>query len=186
MMPILMLLILVIGVVIHLDSPGPVFLFRRRIGKGGHYFNVIKFRTMCYGFYPQAHQAFMEAFVDGSANSVNRPPNNNYMTPVSRFLQNTGFDELPQFLNVFRGEMSFIGPRPILPREIEANQEWHKERLTVLPGITGLAQIRGRGGLVVDEITKYDIEYIEKQGFWLDLKILWWTVTSAVFSPKNR
>jgi lipopolysaccharide/colanic/teichoic acid biosynthesis glycosyltransferase len=179
LLPVLTLLILVIAVAIHLDSPGPVFLVQRRIGKGGRYFNIFKFRTRCYGFDQQAQQAFMEAFIDGNKNSKVESLNNNYITPVGHFLISTGLDELPQLFNVLKGEMSFIGPRPIVPRELEAYQKWHEDRLAVLPGITGLAQIRGHSGLLVDEITQHDIEYIEKQGFWLDLRILWRAVTAV-------
>ena len=187
MMPILVLLAVIIGVAIHLDSPGPVFLIQRRIGKGGQFFNIIKFRTKHYEFGRESHQAFMEAFVDdnGNINSENESLNKDSITHVGHFLRNTGLDELPQFLNVFKGEMSFIGPRPIVPREIEAYQEWHKERLALLPGITGLAQVRGHNGLVVDEIAQYDIEYIEKQSPWLDVKILWWAITSVIFNGRK-
>jgi lipopolysaccharide/colanic/teichoic acid biosynthesis glycosyltransferase len=89
-------------------------------------------------------------------------------------------DELPQLINIFRGEMSLVGPRPNVPWEVEEYKGWHQERLEVLPGITGLAQVRGRSGIVFDEIVQYDIEYIEKQSLGLDLKILWWTFASVL------
>jgi lipopolysaccharide/colanic/teichoic acid biosynthesis glycosyltransferase len=89
-------------------------------------------------------------------------------------------DELPQVFNVLKGEMSLVGPRPNVPWEVEEYWAWHHERLEVLPGITGLAQVRGRSGISFDRIVEYDIEYLEKQNLKLDLKVLWWTL-SAVF-----
>jgi len=82
---------------------------------------------------------------------------------------------LPQIINVLRGEMSVVGPRPNVPWEVEEYRLWHHERLEVLPGITGLAQVRGRSGLTFDSIVKYDVEYLEKRSLALDIKILWWT-----------
>jgi lipopolysaccharide/colanic/teichoic acid biosynthesis glycosyltransferase len=90
-------------------------------------------------------------------------------------------DELPQLVNVLRGEMSLVGPRPNVPWEFEEYRGWHKERLEVLPGITGLAQVRGRSGITFDSIVKYDIEYIERQSLAMDLTIMWWTAISVLF-----
>ena len=96
-------------------------------------------------------------------------------------MRKTSLDELPQLINVFKGEMSFVGPRPNVPWEVEEYRGWHKERFEVLPGITGLAQVRGRSGIPFDEIVQYDIEYIRKQSLMLDLQVLWWTVSSVLF-----
>lgn len=180
MMPILTFLVLVIAVFIHLDSPGPVFLTQKRIGKGGRSFSILKFRTRYYVFDRASNKAFMEAFVNNKASLPNADEiANRYFTRVGQFLHQTGLDDLPQLINVLKGEMSFVGPRPIVPREIEEQQIWHAERLAVLPGITGLAQVRGHRNLLLDEVAEYDIEYIEKQSPWLDLKILWWAITSV-------
>jgi undecaprenyl phosphate N,N'-diacetylbacillosamine 1-phosphate transferase len=89
-------------------------------------------------------------------------------------------DELPQLINVLKGEMSLVGPRPNVLWEVEEYRGWHNERLEVLPGITGLAQARGRSGIAFDSMAKCDIEYIERQGLAMDLKILWWTVASVL------
>jgi lipopolysaccharide/colanic/teichoic acid biosynthesis glycosyltransferase len=102
------------------------------------------------------------------------------LTRVGRILRKTSLDELPQLFNVIKGDMSLVGPRPNVPWEVEEYRDWHRERLGVLPGITGLAQISGRSGITFDDIVRYDIDYIENQNFVMDLRILWLTVTSVM------
>jgi lipopolysaccharide/colanic/teichoic acid biosynthesis glycosyltransferase len=129
-------------------------------------------------------RAFIEPHVDGKKNGAQKtykPFQDSQVTWVGRFLRKTSLDELPQVWNVLRGEMSLVGPRPNVPWEVEEYEPWHYERLEVLPGITGLAQVKGRSSISFDEITGYDIEYIMQQSVAMDLKILWWTA-SAVFS----
>ncbi len=183
--PFVTLVTLLIAIVIRLDSPGPIFFIQDRIGKGGRRFKMIKFRTMHQNVDRNSHQVFMKAFVNGQASPNGtqdfKPFRSEQVTRVGRLLRKTSLDELPQLINVIRGEMSFIGPRPNIPWEVEEYRGWHKERLEVLPGITGLAQVRGRSGITFDRIVEYDIEYIEKQSLLLDLKILWWTVTSVLY-----
>jgi len=185
--PFLVPLTLIIAIVIRLDSPGPIFFIQERVGKGGHRFKMIKFRTMHHNIDHTAHRAFMKEFVNGrikqtqGEQEVFKPFKADQITRVGRTLRKTSLDELPQLINVFRGEMSLIGPRPNVPWEVEEYHGWHKERLEVLPGITGLAQVRGRSGIVFDEIVQYDIEYIQKQGLKMDFQILWWTVASVLF-----
>jgi lipopolysaccharide/colanic/teichoic acid biosynthesis glycosyltransferase len=133
-----------------------------------------------------AHRAFMKAFVNGQiqgdqGKTVFKPFEQNQVTRVGRLLRKTSLDELPQLINVFKGEMGLVGPRPNVPWEVEEYRAAHQERLEVLPGITGLAQVRGRSGITFDEIVQYDIEYIEKHCLTLDLKILWWTFASVLF-----
>lgn len=180
------LLTLLIIILIRLDSPGPIFFVQKRIGKGGGTFNIYKFRTMYHNVDRGNHRAFMKAFVNGQAQSNNgngrvfKPFNESQVTPVGRILRKTSLDELPQLFNIFRGEMSLVGPRPNVAWEVEEYQGWHKERLEILPGITGLAQVRGRSGIVFDKIVQYDIEYLERQSLLLDVKILWWTFASVL------
>ena len=133
------------------------------------------------------HQAFRKAFVktplaENGNCVVYKPAQASQITRVGRFLRKTSLDELPQVFNVLKGEMSIVGPRPNVPWEVEEYHPWHHERLEVLPGITGLAQVRGRSGISFDEIVKHDIQYVENQSLILDLRILWWTVTSVLFS----
>jgi lipopolysaccharide/colanic/teichoic acid biosynthesis glycosyltransferase len=182
--PLFIPLAAIIAVLIRLESPGPIFFVQERIGKGKRSFKIIKFRTMYHNIGRDSHRSFMKAYINGKAQTNGdkafKPFQDNQVTKVGRFLRKTSLDELPQLINVLRGEMSVVGPRPNVLWEVEEYQGWHQERLEVLPGITGLAQVRGRSGISFDEIVKYDIEYLEKRSLWLDLKILWWTVTSVL------
>lgn len=120
------------------------------------------------------------SFGDNGNGKVYKPLHSAQITQVGRILRKTSLDELPQIFNVLRGEMSLVGPRPNVPWEVEEYRPWHHERLEVLPGITGLAQVLGRSGISFDRIVRYDIKYVEERGLILDLKILWWTLL-AVF-----
>jgi lipopolysaccharide/colanic/teichoic acid biosynthesis glycosyltransferase len=129
--------------------------------------------------------AFRKAFADNpfgdnGSGEIYKPAHASQITRVGRVLRKTSLDELPQIINVLRGDMSLVGPRPNVRWEVEEYRTWHHERLEVLPGLTGLAQVRGRSGISFDRIVQYDIEYVEKQSLKLDLKILWWTLI-AVF-----
>lgn len=184
--PFLVTLAIIIAILIRLDSTGPIFFVQERVGKGGRVFKIIKFRTMYHGLDKASHQLFMKAFVNGTAQELEelkvfKPFRSEDVTLIGRILRKTSLDELPQLINVFRGEMSLIGPRPNVLWEVEEYLGWHKERLEVLPGITGLAQVRGRSGLTFNRIVEYDIEYVEKQSLIMDLKIVWWTVASVLF-----
>jgi lipopolysaccharide/colanic/teichoic acid biosynthesis glycosyltransferase len=167
---------------IRLDSPGPAFFRQTRIGKGGKPFSLYKFRTMDHHIDRRAHEAFLAAYVNGKISynrqdrSVYKPAKYDQITRMGRFLRRTSLDELPQLINIARGEMSFIGPRPNLPAEVEAYKDWHRIRLQVLPGVTGLAQINGRSSIPFDQIVRYDIEYVENEGLLMDLNILWQTL----------
>lgn len=178
-------ILLIIAIAIRLDSSGPIFFVQERVGKGGRRFRMIKFRTMHCNVDTTSHQAFMKAFVNGHItegdNKTFKPFKANHVTKVGRFLRKTSLDELPQLINVLKGEMSLIGPRPNIPSEVEEYRSVHQARLEILPGITGLAQVRGRSGITFDQIVQYDIEYVENQSIELDLKILWWTIASVLF-----
>jgi lipopolysaccharide/colanic/teichoic acid biosynthesis glycosyltransferase len=178
-------LMLIIMILIRLESPGPVLYVHDRIGKGGRIFKMYKFRTMYHNIARDSHRTYMKAFINGqtpatSETGVFKPFEAKQVTRTGRFLRATSLDELPQIINVFKGEMSIVGPRPNVVWEVEEYKGWHKERLEVLPGITGLAQVRGRSGIPFNEIIWYDLRYIERQSMALDIKILWWTVTSVV------
>ncbi len=177
---------LIISLAIWIDSGWPIFFVQERVGKNGKLFKMYKFRTM----YPRAggqdHRAFMQAFVQGKiagdkdGKRIYKPILPSQVTRVGRFLRKTSLDELPQLLNVLQGTMSLVGPRPNVPWEVEVYKPWHYERLEVLPGITGLAQVYGRSTISFDYIVKYDIEYVENRSLTLDLKILWKTFASVL------
>jgi lipopolysaccharide/colanic/teichoic acid biosynthesis glycosyltransferase len=143
---------------------------------------MYKFRTIQHGADDSAEQAQMRDFVrgeireDAADGAIHKPHHSRHITQLGHVLRKTSLDELPQLLNVLKGQMSLVGPRPNLSCEVENYRVWHKKRLAVLPGITGLAQVRGRSKLSFDHIVEYDIEYIENQNLLLDLKILYWTI----------
>ncbi len=184
-MPLVLPLLAICALAIRIDSPGPVLFVQERIGKGGRRFRMYKFRTMQHNLDDGSHRDFMKAFVNGriggdeNGGAIYKPFQASQVTRVGRILRKTSLDELPQLINVLRGEMSLVGPRPNVRWEFEEYKGWHNERLEVLPGITGLAQVRGRSGINFDSIVKYDIEYIERQSLALDFKILWWTLISV-------
>lgn len=189
-LPVALPLMAVAALAIYLDSPGSVIFIQERIGRGGRLFKMYKFRTMAAGSADGNSQAFLQAFVKGQIDGADeereiyKPVHGKKITPIGRILRKTSVDELPQIFNVLRGEMSVVGPRPNMPCEVEVYRPWHHERLELLPGITGLAQVRGRSRIKFDEIVNYDIEYLEKQSLKLDLKILWWTAL-VVFHGKH-
>ena len=182
-LPLALVAIAVISIAIFLDSAGPVFFIQERVGCGERRFKIYKFRTMRSDYDGRSSREFMRAFIAGQINrdngngeAVYKPKHQAQITRVGRILRRTSLDELPQIINVLRGEMSLVGPRPNVSCEVEVYQGWHNERLEVTPGITGLAQVRGRSGIPFDSIVQYDIEYIEKRSLKLDFQILWWTV----------
>jgi len=166
---------------IHFDSAGPSFFVQDRIGKGGRHFRMIKFRTMKSHFDDRQNRAYMKAYVKGDlgcnedGKEVYKPIRDDQITRVGRILRKSSLDELPQIFNVLKGEMSWIGPRPNVPWEVEEYRPWQYERCEVLPGITGLAQVCGRSCIDFVTLVRLDIEYIEKQSLAMDLKIMWWT-----------
>ena len=178
---------LIVAVLIRLDSPGPALFVQERAGKDGRAFRMYKFRTMHHNIDRDSHRSFMKAYVNGQIKSnvagsetIFKPSHDSHVTRTGRILRKTSLDELPQIWNVIKGEMSLVGPRPNVTWEVEEYQGWHNERLEVYPGITGLAQVRGRSGILFDEIVQYDIEYLERRSMMFDLKILWWTLSSVV------
>lgn len=141
-----------------LDSKGPVFFLQERVGKGGRIFRILKFRTMI----PNAIQI---------GSGVYTEDNDPRITRIGRFLRRTSLDELPQLINILKGDMSFIGPRPTLEYQVKEYDDFQKKRLLMKPGVTGLAQINGRNSISWPERIRYDVTYIESWSLFLDLKI---------------
>lgn len=190
-LPLAVPVMLLIAVAIVIDSPGAPIFVQYRTGRRGKLFRMHKFRTMQSDHDDRGDRAFMQAYISGRVASsemptqpLYKPKNGHHITRVGRFLRRTSLDELPQIIDVLRGEMSVVGPRPNVPWEADVYQWWHEERLSVLPGITGLAQIRGRSNISFDLLVRYDIHYVRNRSLKLDLKILWWTVL-AVLSGKG-
>ena len=167
-----------IGLAIRLDSPGPTIFRQTRVGAGGKTFECYKFRSMHEGAEEELEQLRELNEADGHIFKIRDDPRR---TRAGRFLRRTSLDELPQLWNVLRGEMSLVGPRPPLPAEVTRYMEWHKRRLEVRPGMTGLWQVRGRSLLSFDEGVLLDIYYIENWSLWLDFKILLRTIPKTLF-----
>ena len=173
---------LVIAAAIKLTSKGPVFFRQQRIGQHGKPFVFLKFRSMYVGNDPQVHKEYIKKLIAGKAerNACNgngegvfKLTRDSRITPVGAFLRRTSLDELPQFINVLKGQMSLVGPRPPIPYEVEAYDLWHRRRLVeAKPGITGLWQVRGRSRVKFDEMVRLDLEYARTWSIWMDIKIL--------------
>ena len=164
---------------IRLTSPGPVLFRQERLGIGGRPFTLLKFRTMYDGVTDGAHRRFVTSMIIGSLSSVTSEPGEVFklakdarITPAGRFLRGTSIDEIPQLINVIRGEMSLVGPRPPLRYEVERYEAWQLARLTVRPGITGLWQVSGRNRLTYNDMCRVDVRYIDTWSLGLDLKII--------------
>ncbi|UFP95095.1 sugar transferase [Gloeobacter morelensis MG652769] len=171
-------LLIAIALLVRIGSPGPALFVQWRVGVGGRLFRIYKFRSM----YLDAEQR------KASLMALNEAPgplfklrNDPRVTPIGAFLRRTSLDELPQLWNVLVGEMSLVGPRPPLPSEVERYELWQRERLAVLPGITGLTQVSGRSDLrSFDDIVRMDIRYIRTWSLALDFAILIKTVGAVV------
>jgi exopolysaccharide biosynthesis polyprenyl glycosylphosphotransferase len=171
--PFMAILFAVVALFIKLDSPGPVIFKQRRVGKDGRSFHVLKFRSMVEG--AEQMQADLEDLneADGPLFKVKRDPR---VTRVGKWLRRTSIDELPQLINVIRGEMSIVGPRPGTPEEVAQYEPWQMQRISVLPGITGLWQVSGRSDVPFEEMVLLDIFYIENWSLDLEIRILLQTV----------
>jgi lipopolysaccharide/colanic/teichoic acid biosynthesis glycosyltransferase len=168
----------VIAVLVKMTSPGPVLFCQNRVGQYGKEFIFFKFRTMYVDNDQRIHREYVTKLIAGAsdpehANGVYKLTNDPRVTPLGRFLRKMSLDELPQFVNVLRDDMSLVGPRPPLPYEYERYQTWHKRRVLELkPGLTGLWQVEGRSRTTFDEMVRMDLRYANIRSLWLDLKIL--------------
>ncbi|MBS1912138.1 MAG: sugar transferase [Bacteroidetes bacterium] len=175
-------LLLVIAVAVKLGSEGPVFYRSRVIGKNGHEFTWFKFRTMVVNRSDELHRDHVEQIIRGNSATI-KIQNDPRITPIGAVLRRYSLDELPQLINVFRGEMSLIGPRPCLPYEYEQFDQWHRKRFDITPGITGLWQVlgRNRADVTFNDSIILDLYYIQNQSLWLDFKILLKTIPIVLF-----
>lgn len=167
--------LLIVGLIIKIDSPGPAIFKQERLGLNGKVFNIYKFRSMCQGAEKKGTGVY----------SLKGDPR---VTKVGRFIRATSIDELPQLINILKGEMSFIGPRPTLtyhPWKLEEYTDEQMKRFKVRPGVTGLAQINGRKDIPWDERIIYDVNYVENLSFMLDLKILLKTIVKVFKMSDN-
>jgi lipopolysaccharide/colanic/teichoic acid biosynthesis glycosyltransferase len=172
-------LFFIIALLIKIDSKGPVFFLQKRCGRNGKVFNMYKFRTMVED--AESLKKRLTNEMDGPMFKVRNDPR---ITGVGRILRRCSLDELPQALNVLKGEMSLVGPRPLADEEMEGDECWRRIRLSVKPGMTGLWQIMGRASGKFDDWVSYDIEYVQKMSLCMDFKILFLTLFT-VFSHEG-
>lgn len=183
-------IMLLIAAAIKLTSPGPVFFAQDRVGRNGKVFKFIKFRSMYVNADDVAHREYVTKLIKGqiakekhaSDKALFKLQNDARITRVGQFLRKYSLDELPQLVNVLKGEMSLVGPRPAIPYEVKNYSAWHMQRFNVLPGITGLWQVNGRSRTTFSEMVRYDIKYIRNWSLWLDLKILLRTIPAVLSS----
>ncbi len=169
---------LLISIGILISSPGPIFYRQTRIGKNGKPFRMLKFRSMQVTNNPDLHREYVQKLIrentgpatlgQTSLKIIGDPR----ITGLGKYLRKSSLDELPQFFNVLKGEMSIVGARPPLPYEYEVYSDWHKQRLQLAPGITGLWQVMAHNTVAFEDMVKMDLEYIRTMNLWLDLKIM--------------
>jgi exopolysaccharide biosynthesis polyprenyl glycosylphosphotransferase len=171
--PLLLMVAAVVALAIRLEGPGPILYRQKRVGENGKTFHILKFRSMV----PDADQ-MRQHLVETHELDPRHPkiPDDPRITRVGRMIRKTSLDELPNFINVLRGHMSLVGPRPPTPDEVDLYETWHMQRLTIMPGITGLWQISGRSDVPFDEMCLLDIYYIENWSVKLDMQILMMTL----------
>jgi lipopolysaccharide/colanic/teichoic acid biosynthesis glycosyltransferase len=175
-------LFLMMALAIKASSKGPVLFRQQRVGQYGRCFTFLKFRSMHVNNDPAVHKEYVTKLIagqaeregaNGSGKGVYKLTNDRRITPVGKFLRRTSLDELPQFLNVLRGDMSLVGPRPAIPYEVAAYETWHRRRvLEVKPGITGSWQVNGRSRVKFNEMVRLDLQYAKSWSPWMDINIL--------------
>lgn len=178
--------LLLIALIVRLDSPGPALFRQERLGRNRGPFVMLKFRTM----WQDADDAFHRDAVHKTANGIRTETSNGKhvfksledprITRVGKVLRATGLDELPQLINVVRGEMSLVGPRPAVPYELPYYKDWHHYRFAVLPGITGLWQVMRSTGTDFEDMMRLDVQYTAAGSIWQDLKLMAMTIPAIV------
>jgi len=167
-----------IAIVVKLTSPGPVLYCQKRVGQYGRLFDFYKFRSMYVNNDPALHREYVTQLIEGAthvqrSNGMYKLENDPRVTRIGRFLRKSSLDELPQFFNVLRGDMSLVGTRPPLPYEFERYRMWHRRRiLEIKPGITGLWQVKGRSRTTFDQMVRMDLRYAKTRTLWLDIKLI--------------
>ncbi len=179
----LSLVMALVAIIIRLDSEGPVFYRQQRIGRNGVPFEMLKFRSMYVNSDDAAHREAIARYLNdqkvqssGAGVLSYKKANDPRITRVGRFIRKTSIDELPQFINVLRGEMTLVGPRPPLPYEVELYSDYDMLRLSGTPGLTGTWQVYGRSRVPFHSMVEMDIEYLQHPSLWKDLKLILLTV----------
>ncbi|GKU84887.1 sugar transferase [Niallia sp. NCCP-28] len=173
-------LFLIVSILIKIEDPkGEIFFKQVRVGKNGKEFYIYKFRSMITNAEKELNKLLQYNEVDGAMFKMKEDPR---VTKIGKFIRKTSIDELPQLFNVLKGEMSLVGPRPPLPREVEEYTPYDKQRLLVTPGCTGLWQVSGRSNVSFNEMVELDLKYIRDRSFFYDLKIIIKTIRVMLYS----
>lgn len=186
MMLLFSLLFLIIGVAVKLSSQGPVFYKPRAVGRNGETFTLYKFRSMRIDKGHEAHRNYVTKLIKGEISQdsgkggVFKMTDDQRITSVGKLLRKLSLDELPQLINILKGEMSFVGPRPCLPYEYELYKDWHKNRLFIRPGLTGIWQVAGRSSVSFEDMVLLDLYYIYNRSLLMDLNILFETIFAVL------
>lgn len=180
-------LMVVVGAVVAFDSPGPVLFKQKRVGQNGVHFYIYKFRSMCNNADAGVHRAAVQRFMQGERLNHTRTTDVPYklgddkrITRVGKFIRRTSLDELPQLWNIIIGDMSFVGPRPPVPYEVEMYNQQAMKRLLGKPGLTGPWQVYGRGTVSYSKMVEMDIDYLSNRSIWYDLKLIVLTGPAAL------
>jgi len=180
-LPFLALGTLVMAIVTKRVSPGPVFFRQERVGLRGRRFKIYKFRTMNVGADTSVHQTYLKDLIGTNAPMVKLDASGDgRLIPGTWLLRASGLDELPQIINVLRGEMSLVGPRPCIPSEFDHYLPWQRQRCDAVPGLTGLWQVSGKNRTTFEQMIRFDIQYARELSLWLDLKIIFLTVPALL------
>ena len=179
--PLLLPLMVLIAIVIRRSSPGPILFQQKRVGFRGQPFMCLKFRTMHCGAETVSHQGHLQQLINSDAPMTKLDANGDArIIRFGKILRASGLDELPQIINVLRGEMSLVGPRPCVPYEAEKYLAWQQERFNAAPGLTGLWQVSGKNRTTFTRMMQLDIEYTRRKSLWLDLKIIFMTIPALL------
>lgn len=180
-LPLFALLALIMTIVTKLVAPGPVLFRQERVGCMGRRFWIYKFRTMYVGSDTNGHQNYVKDLIHTNAPMAKLDAKGDKrMIPGSWLLRASGLDELPQIINVLRGEMSVVGPRPCIMSEYEAYLPWQRQRCMTMPGLTGLWQVSGKNRTTFEEMVRLDIRYSQTKTFWMDIRIIFMTIPALL------
>ena len=174
-------IIAIVACAVKVTSKGPVFFSQKRVGKNGELFEMYKFRSMVVNAEELKENLEDKNEMSGPMFKIKDDPR---ITKVGKFIRKTSIDELPQLWNVLKGDMSLVGPRPSLPKEVEQFDNWMFKRLSVRPGLTCYWQVSGRNNIDFEDWMKLDVKYVEERNFWIDIKLIFKTVF-VLFGDKN-
>ena len=173
--------IAIVACAVKFTSKGTVFFSQKRVGKNGELFDMYKFRSMVVNAEELKEKLAHQNEMSGPMFKMKDDPR---VTKVGKFIRKTSLDELPQLLNVLKGDMSLVGPRPSLPKEVAQFEKWMYKRLSVKPGLTCFWQVSGRNNIDFEDWMKLDIKYVDERNIWIDIKLIFKTVL-VLFGDKN-